>query len=223
MAYKLYKGGQNLKKVYAGSQKIKKIYKGTTLVWQADPYTPGTTVWYKTGPGTFETELEAGVYDLIIAGAGGNDIRWNYAGVYFHNHGGSGAAWEGAFYNPVKQHCKIYAGNILDGPGQDSFLELGGVRMITAGGGQKSTGTVIGNAPPGGTIYVNGALQILEQRKAQNGNTGGRGVRNNTPTESVCSLNSWGMGGGEPFSDSDAGHLWAKPGGAQFRYIRLDK
>ena len=55
MAYKLYKGGQNLKKVYAGNQKIKKIYKGTSLVWQADPYDPGATVWYQTGPGHFET------------------------------------------------------------------------------------------------------------------------------------------------------------------------
>ena len=67
MAYKLYKGGQNLKKVYAGNQKIKKIYKGTALVWQADPYDPGTTVWQQTGPGTFATELEVGVDDFIIA------------------------------------------------------------------------------------------------------------------------------------------------------------
>lgn len=216
---KLYKGNVQIKKIYKGSTQIKKIYKGGQLIWQADPYDPGATVWYQTGPATFETELESGVYDLIIAGAGGNDIRWNYAGVYFHNHGGSGAAWEGQFYNPVKQHCKIYAGNILDGPGQDSFLELGGVRMITAGGGKKSSGTVSGNTAAGGTIYVNSALQIVTQRKSTNGNAGGHGVHNGTPTPSVCSLNNWGRGGGESIPDANG----PIAGGAQFRYIRLDK
>lgn len=218
MAYKLYKGGQNLKKVYVGNQKIKKIYKGTALVWQADPYNPGTVIFNQTGPGTFETELEEGVYDLIIAGAGGNDVRWNYAGVYFHNHGGSGAAWEGQFYNPVKQHCKIYAGSRVDGgAGQDSFLELGGVRMITAGGGKGSSGTVSGYGGAAGVISVNGALQIVSQRKSTNGNTGGRGVHNSNPTPAVCSLNNWGQGGGEPDNGSNYS------GGAKFQYIRLDR
>ena len=220
MAYKLYKGGQNLKKVYAGKQYIKKIYKGTALVWQADPYDPGATVWYQTGPGTFETELEVGVYDLIIAGAGGDDVRWAY-GTWFHNHGGSGAAWEGQFYNPVKQYCKIYVGGIQNETnGQDSFLELGGVRMITAGGGKRSTGTVSGYGGDPGIISVNSSLQILEQRKSTNGNTGGRGVHNDTPTASVCSLNNWGQGGGSPIS---VGGNVAISGGAQFRYIRLDR
>lgn len=93
-------------------------------MWQADPYDPGATVWYQTGPGTFETELEVGVYDLIIAGAGGDDVRWAY-GTWFHNHGGSGAAWEGQFYNPVKQYCKIYVGGIqMKQMGKILFLNL---------------------------------------------------------------------------------------------------
>lgn len=190
---------------------IKKIYKGGQLIWQADPYDPGTTVWYQTGPGTFEAELEAGVYDLIIAGGGGYGYTWVFMNGRFYGRGGSGAAWEGAFYNPVKQHCKIYAGN----KGEASYFDLGGVRMITAGQGGNGGGAT-GSGGAGGVISVNGALQILEQRKSTNGTNGAHGTSGYGVTPSVCSLNNWGQGA----ASSDSTNI---AGGAQFRYIRLDK
>ena len=214
MGYKLYSGSKLIKKIYYEGKAIKKVWSGGKIVWQADPYDPGTVIFYQTGPNTFETDLEAGGYDLIIAGGGGQGYSWNYAGLIFHNAGGSGAAWEGQFYNSVKQHCKIYAG----GRSQDSFLELGGVRMITAQAGQPHLGGSTGTGGPGGVLTVNGALQIVSQRVASNGIQGARGAHNEDPTPSVCSLNNWGQGSWT--HDDNPGWI---AGGAKFQYIRLDK
>lgn len=193
-----------------GAANIKKVYKGSQLVWQGDPYEPGTDVFYKTGPATFETILGEGVYDLIIAGGGGEGRNWNFGGVIFHNAGGSGAAWEGSFYNPKEQSCKIYAGAVE----QDSYLELGGVRMITAGKGNKGA-----DDRAGGIITVNSSLQIVEQRKKSNGNTGAKGATGTAPTASVCSINNWGQGS---WGYADDNPNWIA-GGAKFQYLRLDK
>lgn len=198
----------------SGHFDIKKIYRGSQLVWQGDPYEPGSLLFYQTGAANFETDLEAGVYDLIIAGGGGQGYSWNYGGLIFHNGGGSGAAWEGSFYNPVKQHCRIYAG----GKSQDSFLELGGVRMITAQAGQPHQGGSTGTGGPGGIITVNSALQIVQQRKSSNGNQGARGEHNENPTPSVCSINNWGQGS---WTHGDNPGWIA--GGARFEYLRLDR
>lgn len=198
----------------SGHFDIKKIYRGSQLVWQGDPYEPGSLLFYQTGAANFETELEVGVYDLIIAGGGGQGYSWNFGGLIFHNGGGSGAAWEGSFYNPVKQHCRIYAG----GKSQDSFLELGGVRMITAQAGQPHQGGSTGSGGPGGVISVNSALQIVQQRSSRNGNQGARGEHNENPTPSVCSINNWGQGSWT--HDDNPGWI---AGGARFEYLRLDR
>ena len=210
MGYKLYKGSTLIKKVYKGSTPIKKIYKGSTLIWQADPFEPGTNVFYKTGPGTYQTTLPQGVYDLIIAGGGGEGRNWNYLGVIFHNAGGSGATWEGVFYNPKDQPCKFYAGNVKE----DSYFELGGVRLITAGRGLNE-----GEGRGGGTITVNSNLQIVTQRKSSNGNTGVRGATGTSPTASVCSLNNWGQGS---WCEAGDNPNWIA-GGVRLQYLRMEK
>lgn len=212
MTHKLYKGSGLIKKIFQNSVPIKRVYRGTAEIWVADPYEPGANVFYQTGPGTFETELEAGVYDLIIAGGGGADYRWNFQGWYFHNHGGSGAAWEGTFYNPTKQTCKIYAGAAMEA----SYFELGGVRMITAGQGGNGGGAS-GSGGAAGVISVNGALQIVEQRKSSNGIKPSSGQHNEDVTASVCSLNVWGQGSGNTSPQTYIA------GGARLQYVRLEK
>lgn len=215
MSYKLYKNNTLIKKIYKGSTPIKKIYKGSTLIWQADPFEPSTDVFYKTGPATYSGTLPQGVYDLIIAGGGGEGNSWNVYGVVFHNAGGSGAVWEGVFYNPKDQPCKIYAGNVKE----DSYLELGGVRMITAGKGGNFSGGTTGHPGDGGIITVNSALQIVEERKKSNGKTGARGTTGTAPTASVCSINNWGQG--------SWCQEWKSPnwvaGGVKLVYLRMDK
>lgn len=214
MGYKLYKDSELIKKIFKGSESFKKIYKGSQLIWQADPYEPGSDVFYKTGPATYQTTLPQGVYDLIIAGGGGQADRWAYSGFWYYAKGGSGAVWEGTFYNPKDQPCKFYAGNTQE----DSYFELNGVRLITAGKGEDGAGWVSGHGGYAGVINVNSsALQIVQQRKSQNGNKGAFGTSSgSSTTASVCSINSWGQGGANGLTGAIAG-------GVRLKYLRMDK
>lgn len=172
-----------------------------------DPFQPNQILLERTGPYTYSNILPRGIYDLIIAGGGGEGRHWNYGGIIFHNAGGSGAAWEGQFYNPVKQQITLYAGNVME----DSSFDSGGGRMITAGAGHKGADDRLG-----GTINVNNALQIIQQRKAQNGNTGSRGATGTNPTASVCSIYNWGQGSWGYASDNPN---WVA-GGVRLQYLR---
>ena len=176
-----------------------------------EPFDPNQVLIEKTGPNTYSGILPAGIYDLIIAGGGGEGRSWNFGGVIFHNAGGSGAAWEGQFYNPTEQQITLYAGNVME----DSFLDLGGVRMITAGKGGNYSGGSTGQPGDGGIISVNGALQIIQQRKAQNGNRGSRGSTGTNPTASVCSIYNWGQGSWGYASEAN----WVA-GGVRLQYLR---
>lgn len=215
MAYKLYKGSQLIKKIYIGSTMIKKIYKGNQLVWRADPYEPEQNVSYLFGPNIYSNILPKGVYDLILSGGGGTTGRWAFNYAWFYAKGGSGAVWEGQFYNPVDQQITLYAGNNQE----DSYLDLGGVRMITAKAGTNADAWAYGHGGYGGDIEVNtNSLQIVQQRKAQKGNDGAFGTSDAAVfAASVCSINNWGQGA----ADQDQNGIMS--GGALLKYVRLDK
>ncbi len=175
-----------------------------------EPFDPNQVLIERTGAFTYSALLPAGIYDLIIAGGGGNGLASNVMGVMFYNKGGSGAAWEGQFYNPVEQQITLYAGGLQ----QDSYMDLGGVRVITAGRGGDHKGGSTGHGGDGGIISV-GSLQIIQQRLSANGNGGARGVTSYTPTPAVCSFNNWGQGGSN-------GLEYAVAGGIRLQYIRLE-
>lgn len=72
MAFKCYKGSTLIKNIYAGSTKVKKVYKGSTLVWQSDPYEPGTVLYESsTGGASTTLSLEEGLYRVTLIGGGG--------------------------------------------------------------------------------------------------------------------------------------------------------
>lgn len=96
------------------------------------------------------------------------------------------------------------------------FFDLGGIRMITAGKGGNYSGGSTGQPGDGGIISVNGALQIIQQRKAQNGNRGSRGSTGTSPTASVCSIYNWGQGSWGYASEAN----WVA-GGTRLQYLRL--
>ena len=126
MAGKIYKGSQLIKKVYKGGQEVKKIYKGATLIWQADPYEPGTIVYQQATPGTYNVSLAEGVYEITVVGAGGGGASNNCTSGSARDcnnvgPGGSGAAWRG--------QIKLSAGNY----------------SVTVGKG--GNGQAIGNSP----------------------------------------------------------------------------
>lgn len=176
-----------------------------------DPFQPNQVLLERTGPYTYSNILPRGIYDLIIAGGGGEGRSWNFGGVIFHNAGGSGAAWEGQFYNPVKQPVTFYSGNVME----DSFFDSNGGRMITAGRGGNYSGGSTGQPGDGGIISVNGALTVVQQRKAQNGNRGSRGSTGTSPTVSVCSIYNWGQGSWGYASEAN----WVA-GGVRLQYLR---
>lgn len=46
-----------------------------------DPFQPNQVLLERTGPYTYSNILPRGIYDLIIAGGGGEGRSWNFGGV----------------------------------------------------------------------------------------------------------------------------------------------
>ena len=198
-----------------GNQPIAKVYKGIQLVYEVLSYDYGETVYEGTGQGAYEIMLGKGVYNIYIAGGGGNSgigfapiggstiIPWSAGG-------GSGAAWEGQFYNPIKQSFKLYTGGNVT----TSYMELGGVRMITAGnGGSSYQGWGYANGAGGSiTVSSNFNNNIITTTLSKNGNPGSNG--STTGGSSVSSL-GWGKG--------QNGSGTTQAGGAKLVFVRPDR
>lgn len=169
-----------------------------------DPYNPGTILVNETrGANSYSGILPMGVYKLLLTGGGGNGTDfWTGAG-FMNAGGGSGATWEGEFYNPAEQTITLYAG----AGAQDSYLDLGGVRMITAGQGGSHSGNSSGVA---GVIWANGSFQTVSASNVRNGNPGKR-TGSYAGGDSVSSK-GWGRGGS---------HLGGETGGMFLQYLRL--
>lgn len=182
---------------------VKRVYKGSELVWVADPYQPGTVLTDVAGANTYSVWLPAGIYKLILTGGGGNGTDfWTGAG-FMNAGGGSGATWEGEFENPSDQQLTLYAGS----GAQDSYMDLGGVRMITAGQGGSHSGNSAGGA---GVVSVNGSLRVVSASNVRNGNPGKR-TGSYAGGDSVSSR-GWGRGGS---------HLGGEAGGMYLQYLRV--
>ena len=200
---KLYIGGVQIKKIYQNSVPVKRVYKGSELVWVADPYQPGTVLTDVAGANTYSVWLPAGIYKLILTGGGGNGTDfWTGAG-FMNAGGGSGATWEGEFENPSDQQLTLYAGS----GAQDSYMDLGGVRMITAGQGGSHSGNSAGGA---GVVSVNGSLRVVSASNVRHGNPGKR-TGSYAGGDSVSSR-GWGRGGS---------HLGGEAGGMYLQYLRV--
>lgn len=169
-----------------------------------DPYDPGTVLVNDTrGANTYSATLPAGIYKLFLTGGGGNGTDFWTSSGFMNAGGGSGATWEGEFYNPAEQTITLYAG----AGAQDSYLDLGGIRMITAGQGGSHSGNNAGGA---GVIWVNGSFQTVSASNVRNGNAGFR-AGGYAGGDSVSSR-GWGRGGS---------HLSGEAGGMFLQYLRL--
>lgn len=135
---------------------------------------------------TYEDTLPKGTFDLILCSSSGSGAT-AFNSIWYFGSGGSGAVWEGKFKNPKKQQIKIYIGK---GAGQEAYMELGGVRMITLTGG--SNGSVF-NSVSGGAVTINPELNIAETRIS--GSSKGKtanGYGGNCTTISPCTIRPWG-------------------------------
>lgn len=184
----IYKGNTQIDEIYHGNKLIAEVYKGKTLVYTMNPFEPGTQL-SKLSPGDYKDILPKGVYRIALCGAGNNGTQW-WAGSYgWGSSGGSGAFVELVFYNPKKQEIVIHAPDAANG---DAYMNLGGERMITAGGGTAG-GTNVGGK--GGTYSFNPALDVLDVIKEANGNNGGVALSGSTGgAPSVSNYDDWGRG-----------------------------
>lgn len=176
-----------------------------------DPFDPNQVIVYQSGPKTYETILQRGVYRICLVGAGGTGDTWILSSFGWGSAGGSGACVEVIFRNPKRQNIKIYSPGGLGSRarnGEASYMDLGGVRMITANGGKSGT---VGYGGAGGTYYVNPSLEIIQNIKKSNGRSGSVGLSGNASAPSVSPYNNWGFGG--------EGSSVA--GGMRFQYLRL--
>lgn len=176
-----------------------------------DPYEPSTLLVYQTGQYTYKTTLPKGVYQVCVTGGGGSGTWWVAGSYGWGCAGGSGACVEVVFFNPRKQALTIYAGGSVGGgskPGQASYMDLGGVRMITCNGGG---GGPAGSGGAGGVFSINSQLQVLQTIVSSNGRGGSTGFSGSVSAPSVSPYNNWGRGG------EGSGEA----GGLRLQYLRL--
>ncbi len=138
-----------------------------------------------------ETELTIpydGVYELVLVGGGGGGCE--STGILATLQGGGGACFQGLVKLEQSTGYSIAIGSggkygVSDGKnGGDTYLNLDGNRLITAGGGARGGSTAISESRgTGGTISVNrDLLEVLSVKIEQNGNdspsnkSGGEGL-----------------------------------------------
>lgn len=175
---------------------IRKIYKGSQLVYQYQEYNNNAVLTFQNGEAIYSDELPEGYYKVALGGAGGTGTTWIAASYGMASAGGSGAFVEVEFYNPKKQNITLYAPPYKSGRGSQTggagYMNLGGVRMITANGGN---GGGAGYGGSGGSYKINSALGATVI-KASNGYGGGTGFSGSVSiTGSVSNYNEWGKGG----------------------------
>lgn len=179
---------------------------------ESNPFEPEQVLINKTGAYTFELDLPKGVYKVCVCGGGGSGTWWIAGSWGWGCAGGSGACVELIFFNPKKQKIILFAGGAVGGgsqAGQASYMNLGGVRMITCNGG---SGGPAGSGGAGGTYSINSQLQVLQTIVKNNGRGGSTGFSGNVSAPSVCPYNNWGRGGE---GNGDAG-------GIILTYLRLN-
>lgn len=181
-----------------------------TVCGSPDPnyQSPGTNLLAaRTGAYTFTTTLHPGVYTLHLTGGGGATTYWYYSSAFWSTGGGSGATFEGTFYNPKKQSCEIYLG----GNAAASYMNLGGTRMVTCNGGGNAGFAAVGS---GGSVSVSSSLTY--SGKAVNGNSGGA-TTIGTSQKGGTSTSSHLWGGGTVLQGGAV-----QAGGGMLQYTRFN-
>lgn len=213
----LYLGSEKVKDrtspgLYVSSSKILKAYLGSDLVYQFETYNPDTVLSTVTNGNTYSTTLGPGVYQLHITGGGGNYGAWAYGGYPWAAGGGSGATWEGIFYISTSMEFVMFGA----GARAASYMNLGGVRMITANAGG---GGGMGGGGGGGSISVAADFSsyVVSTSVSRNGNAGAGTTFGGSQTGGAStSSNKWG--GGTVLQGGAVQY-----GGAKLWYIRYNR
>ncbi len=187
--------------IYYGNQPIEKIYHGSQKVYQFQPYEPDEILTYAS-PDSYTINLPKGVYQIALGGAKGTNTSWAYGGYAWGASGGGGAFVEVTFYNPQTQVLEIVAGS-----SGNAYMNLGGLRMLTATAG---TNASTDNAGKGGTVTINSALDITSVINNISGKNGGKAAGSTPSVATVSTYGNWGS--------------TANPnGGARLQYLRVER
>lgn len=190
------KGNQKIRErstfgIYKGNQPIKQIYKGSQLVYQYESYNPNQQLVNVTNGNTASITLKKGVYQLYITGGGGSGgVHYAGDGYFFTTSGGSGSTWEGIFYLSKDTPVEVFG----CGNNADSYININGTRMITAGGGRA---TSYGSSQPqGGTLNLASgwSFYVVATQKSTNGNGGSQSVAVIPNGGATTSSLKWGEG-----------------------------
>lgn len=209
----IYFNSQQRKKISWNGKNVKQVWCNGKKYFQYESYNPDQVIISKTaGAYTFNQILPKGVYRIALCGAGGSGQTWVYGSYGWGSNGGSGAFVEIEFENPKDQNVVIYAPPGISGrgqSGQDAYVDLGGTRVITAGGGRAGGVNSGGGA---GTYSITG-INVTKTIKASNGNAGGTGFSGSAGGgQSVSNYDNWGYG-----RESNSG-----PGGVILTYLRYE-
>lgn len=220
MTYQCYKGNQKIKSIYFGSNKIKRIYKGSTIVWQADPYNPGTVLYESSTAGSSQSvALEEGLYEVYcIAGGGGAAGTMSsvstgfshFSKTYFRGCGGGSGS---GFIGTIKINQGTYTitvgaggGGAINGQaGSGGDTAIGSIVVAKGGGGayQRSGTFSVGKggaAPTINTSVISTTLNKAGSNGTQTTATGGGSSQGGAAVYS-----SYGAGGGGVYPIPGAG------------------
>lgn len=175
------------------------------------PFKKNEILIFSTGEKKYNIMLPKGVYKVCLVGTGASGYTWWFNSYGWGSAGGSGAAVELIFYNPIKQNLELYAGgdiNTRSTDGITSYMSLNGQIMVNANGGTR--GTTSGGG--GGTYFVSNNCQVLQILTATNGNNGRTALSGGVGIiGSVSPYNNWGTS--QEYS--------AGAGGFRLEYLRL--
>ena len=191
--------------VYYGNRKIKFVYFGSRLVYSYDSYDPGTKLVDLINGTSKTLELLPGVYQIKMAGGGGNSISWVYEGAIWALGGGGGASIEGNFYleNSVTLSCTAGAAK------QASVVKLNGNNLFVCN--QGTSPSIGGSNGKGGTAVISSGVENLSLV----GKTGNNAKGSNTKTGGA-SVSSKLWGAGKDFVNSNE----LQYGGVEIVYLR---
>lgn len=223
MAFKCYKGSTLIKNIYAGSTKVKKVYKGSTLVWQADPYEPGTVLFESSTPQNTRISLEDGLYQIICIAGGGGGAAKGYTAVNNASSAAGGGSGSGAniIARLTKRTYNIQVGSGGDGKTTTGSSSVTGVvgsnsylgYIITAYGGKAGycSGSSYTVGQGGATPEYPSPSYIISTTFSSAGNKGS-GTTNGTVNGGAALYGSYGKGGNAKTTHSSGGSYSASKG-----------
>lgn len=200
--------------------KIGAIYNGSDLVYQYQPYTPGTVLLNTASSGTYSVNLKRGRYYISLTGAGGR-ANGGYYYACFQNSGGAGGTVKGDFWVNEDTTVTVVVGYGQDAEGTPSTLTCNGVQMMWADGGKwcHANGSCGGNVGGAASFSLSGALV----NKSLGNYTGNAGQYSTGTAYGGLSQDGIDTQRGRGANSNSCNHVYGNAGGAYIKYVSMQQ